>query len=59
MRCIGADVLTQEMYEKAVEVGPWVLAIVPDQYKTQGMCKKAVEKNPWVLKIVPSQYKTQ
>ena len=52
-------ILTQKMWNEAVERDPWVLKHVPDQYKTQKMCNEAVERDPWMLEFVPDQYKTQ
>ena len=38
---------------------PWVLELVPDQYKTQEMCNEAVQSDPWTLKHVPDQFVTR
>ena len=39
---------TQDMCDKALEVGQWSFEYVPDHFKTQSMCKKAVEKDSWL-----------
>ena len=44
---------------EAVQMVPWVLRYVPDQYKTQEMCNEAVQRVPWVLELVPDQIVTQ
>ena len=36
----------QRKCDKAVDIGPYFLKIIPDCYKTQEMCEKAVEKDP-------------
>ena len=47
------------MCNEAVEIDPFTLWHVPDQYKTQKMSDKAVEEDPGLLWPVPDQYKTQ
>ena len=44
---------------KAVEVDPWQLYHVPDQYKTQEMCDKAVREYPFSLPFVSDWFVTQ
>ena len=45
------------MGKHAVEKLPFVIAYVPEQYKTQKMCGKAVLENGEVLESVPDWYK--
>ena len=40
------------MCKKAVKIGPWVLAYVPDNIKTQKICKKAVEEDRNMLQYI-------
>ena len=47
------------MCDKAVELYPWMLEYVPDQFKTQEMCNKAVEKDPGMLRYVLDRFITQ
>ena len=47
------------MGKHAVEKLPFVIAYVPEQYKTQKMCGKAVLENDEVLESVPDWYKNQ
>ena len=51
--------MTQEMWNEAVQSGPWRPKLVPDQFVTQEMCNEAVQSFPWTLVWVPDQYKTQ
>ena len=44
------------MFEKAINIEPWLLAYVPDNLKIQRVCKKAVEEDTSMLKYVPDQY---
>ena len=36
----------QKTCDKAVNINPYFLEIIPDRYKTQGACEKAVKKYP-------------
>ena len=47
------------MCNEAVEIDPFTLWHVADQYKIQEMCDKAVQEDPGLLWPVPDQYKTQ
>ena len=49
----------QGVNDKAVDIGEYPSAYVPNHFKTQGMCIKAVEADACTLKLVPDQYKTQ
>ena len=44
---------------KTVEVDPWQLKYVPDQYKTQGMCHKVVRADSSTLQFMPDWFVTQ
>ena len=44
---------------KAVEVNPYMLQDVPNNFKAQEMCEKAVDDCPWLLRFVPDHFKTQ
>ena len=41
---------TQEMYNKAIQIFPQALELVPDPFVTQKMYNEAVEKSPDVLR---------
>ena len=45
--------------ERVVEEDAWLLAYVPDKFKTQKICEKAAEKSPWTMQNVPDSYTTQ
>lgn len=47
------------MGKHAVEKLPFVIAYVPEQYKTQKMCGKAVDTHPSTVKFVPQCYRAQ
>ena len=47
------------MCNKAVEICPWLLEYIPDQYKTKGMCDTAMCINPASFYLVPDHFKTQ
>ena len=46
------------MCNEAVQIDPWMLEHVPDQYKTQKMCNEVVRSNPWMLEHVPDWFVT-
>ena len=61
-KCIEAvdiEPKTQEMFDDAVRVDPWLLGGVPEQYITQGMCNEAFEEEPYALECIPDQYITR
>ena len=47
------------MCNEAVQRVPWVLRLVPDQYKTREMCDEALKKSSCSLRCVPDQFVTQ
>ena len=50
---------TQGMCDRAVDMGPYSLAYVPDHFKTKEICERAVEKFPRALEFVSDHFKTQ
>ena len=39
--------------DKAVNINPYFLKIIPDDLKTKEMCNEAIEKASWLLYDVP------
>ena len=56
LKDVSDNLKTRGMFEKAINIEPWLLAYVPDNLKIQGVCKKAVEEDTSMLKYVPDQY---
>ena len=47
------------MCDKAVEIPPSVIQLVPEYFKTQDMCDRAVDSCPFLVDSIPDQFKTQ
>ena len=47
------------MCDKAVEIPPSVIQLVPEYFKTQDMCDRAVDSCPFLVDSLPDQFKTQ
>ena len=51
--------MTQEMWEKAVDIYPSTLMHLRNCFKTQKLHKKVVDTCPFILDYVPDCYKMQ
>ena len=51
------DLKTQEMFNEALLIDPWLLYDVPDYLKTQEMYNEANERAPWLLFDVPYNFR--
>ena len=44
---------------EGIRLCPWLIAHVPDHFKTQEMCNEAVEVDPSFLQYVPDWFVSQ
>ena len=51
------SLMTQEMFNEAVHIDPWLLCDVLDNLKTQEICNEAIEKVPWLVFHVSDRFR--
>ena len=59
MQLIPNGCITQEIYDKTVNVCIFVFYSFPDQFKTQEMCYRVVSEKRFMLKCYPDILKNQ
>ena len=50
--------MTQEMFDKAVNMCFFIFDSISDWYKTQQMCERIVSEDPFLIVYCPDKYET-